>query len=829
MNYRMGVSGLQRHEYACLIYQQDDDWSASLVEYLSKGLNQHQRCLCILDQHHSGDLTAALAQAGVDIIDKTACGSLAIISMSDLPPDIFNDFITATAYLDNEIARALQQGFTGLRLTYEVGDFCLQQLTPEQLMLWEVQAKQHYLPSHPLLVIAQYNAEQLPPLVLMNALLTHNLLVRGGDLIPNDYTLSPESIMSPRRESVRVTQLLNKIDSDHYEDNNLRENERNSRAVEKAVLDAMINALIMIDNQGRIMVWNRAAEKIFGYRAQDVMGQQLHHLIIPTHLLDNFDHAFAYFSRTGQGPLVGKPVESVARRSDGTEFPVELSISPIKIRNSWAATGIVRDITDRKRMEQALMDSEEMFRTLVGSMDDIVFTLDQDHRLTGAFGHWLERAGVDPTAYFGKTTESLLGRFYLIHQQACALALTGESAVYEWESLVHNTLRYFQTSLSPLTDGNGDIRGIVGVGRDITEQKRLEKTLQEQLHFLQQMIDTIPTPAFFRDTNGVFQGCNKAFEQAVGQRRSKIVGKYLDKVLPKDLADKYREMDIEMMNTSSIQCYEWEFQYADGTRHVVIFNKAPFYNMEGVLLGVVGVTVDLTERKRMEQEVLRLDRLRVVGEMAAGIAHEIRNPMTTVRGFLQMMMEKTDLSPYCEYFDVMIEELDSANSIIGEFLSLAKDNTVDLQVQSLNHVIDALAPLLYAEALKCDKSIIMMPGQVPEILLDARQIRQLILNLARNGLEAMEPSGILTLSTYTQDNEVVLSIRDQGHGIDPDILPQLGTPFFTTKDQGTGLGLAVCYSIATKHNATINVETSSQGTAFIVRFHEFNGVTAAAV
>jgi len=192
-----------------------------------------------------------------------------------------------------------------------------------------------------------------------------------------------------------------------------------------------------------------------------------------------------------------------------------------------------------------------------------------------------------------------------------------------------------------------------------------------------------------------------------------------------------------------------------------------------------------------------------------------------------MMIEQPELDSYSDYYDIMMEELDSANSIIGEFLSLAKDNTVDLKILSLNTIIEAVNPLLNAEAVKWDKSITMIPGEIPELLLDARQIRQLILNLSRNGLEAMGPGGVLTLHTYTDGDDVVLLIRDQGHGIDPQILPKIGTPFFTTKDQGTGLGLAVCYSIATRHNATISVETSSQGTAFLVRFHPGNSMSAA--
>jgi signal transduction histidine kinase len=115
-------------------------------------------------------------------------------------------------------------------------------------------------------------------------------------------------------------------------------------------------------------------------------------------------------------------------------------------------------------------------------------------------------------------------------------------------------------------------------------------------------------------------------------------------------------------------------------------------------------------------------------------------------------------------------------------------------------------------------TIILEMEDLPEVLLDEREIRQLILNLVRNGLEAMSSDGTITIRTYTEGDNVVLSIEDQGYGIEPEVLVRLGTPFFTTKEQGTGLGLTVCYGIAKRHNATINIDTSPNGTGIYVYF-----------
>lgn len=227
---------------------------------------------------------------------------------------------------------------------------------------------------------------------------------------------------------------------------------------------------------------------------------------------------------------------------------------------------------------------------------------------------------------------------------------------------------------------------------------------------------------------------------------------------------------------------------------------------------------EMARRERMEKEMARLDRMNLIGEMAAGIGHEIRNPMTTVRGFLQLMEEKDRYAQDREYFKLMLSELDRANSIIAEFLSLAKKKAVDLKENNLNTIIESLFPLIQADALVTDKNIERDLGDIPVLLLDGKEIRQLILNLVRNGLEAMPPGGKLMIRTVTDGGEAVLAVQDEGPGIADEILGKIGTPFFTTKDTGTGLGLAVCHSIAARHKARIDLKTTPEGTTFYVRF-----------
>ncbi|HWQ42885.1 MAG TPA: ATP-binding protein, partial [Desulfosporosinus sp.] len=229
------------------------------------------------------------------------------------------------------------------------------------------------------------------------------------------------------------------------------------------------------------------------------------------------------------------------------------------------------------------------------------------------------------------------------------------------------------------------------------------------------------------------------------------------------------------------------------------------------------LTQEVFERKRAEEEIIRLDRLNLIGEMAASISHEVRNPMTTVKGFLQLLRNKQDLKDK-EYFDLMIEELDRANSILSEFLSISKNKATMYEWHNINDIVTSTLPLIQADAQANDKLLTVELNNVPDLQLEIQEIRQLLLNLVRNGFEAMSNGGQLKIITFSSSIEVILGVSDEGKGIEQNMLEKLGTPFFTTKEQGTGLGLAVCYGIASRHNGRISVETSPKGTTFYVCF-----------
>ncbi|MFA4886382.1 MAG: PAS domain S-box protein, partial [Desulfotomaculaceae bacterium] len=394
-------------------------------------------------------------------------------------------------------------------------------------------------------------------------------------------------------------------------------------------------------------------------------------------------------------------------------------------------------------------------------------------------------------------------------------ASAGEPQLLEWLSKdITGRLFWIEVNLKKALIGGKEC--VLAVVRDITRRKRAEEDLclsEERFFKIFNASPAIMCISTLAD--GRFIDVNERFLHVMGYCREEIIGRTSTDISIWVNPERAEIIKIfyEKGMVSNLEC---KLRKKSGEVYTGLFSaEIVCFNGEQLVLSVIN---DITERKRLEEEMARLERLNLIGEMAAGIGHEIRNPMTTVRGFLQLLGGKKECIQFREYYDLMIEELDRANSIITEFLSLAKNKTLSKKAQNLSPIVGALLPLIQADAMRTDKYVKVELENIPDLLLDEKEIRQLILNLVRNGLEAMSPGGIITIRTFKDGSNVVLAVQDQGKGIEPDIMEKIGTPFFTTKDSGTGLGLAICYSIAARHEATIEVETSPRGTTFYVRF-----------
>ncbi|TEB14708.1 Sporulation kinase E [Pelotomaculum sp. FP] len=342
------------------------------------------------------------------------------------------------------------------------------------------------------------------------------------------------------------------------------------------------------------------------------------------------------------------------------------------------------------------------------------------------------------------------------------------------------------------------------------------KFAEEQTFKLSRIVEQSPASIVLTDTDGNIEFVNPQFTRVTGYASEDITGFNISR-LGSEPAEFYEQIYEEVREGK-----EWSGELLIKKKNSDSFWEhtyfTPFKNAAGMTTNFLKISEDITEKKGLQLEMARLDRLNLVGEMAAAIGHEVRNPMTTVRGFLQLLGKKELYSTDKEYFTLMMDELDRANSIITEFLSLAKNKAIEKKMHNLNSIIRSIAPLLQADATKSDYNVVFELAEIPDMSLDEKEIKQIIFNLVRNGIEAMEHRGTITIKTYRDAGEVVLAVQDQGKGIPDDILSKIGTPFYTTKETGTGLGLAVCYSIAERHNSRIEFKTSPDGTQFFVRF-----------
>ncbi len=230
---------------------------------------------------------------------------------------------------------------------------------------------------------------------------------------------------------------------------------------------------------------------------------------------------------------------------------------------------------------------------------------------------------------------------------------------------------------------------------------------------------------------------------------------------------------------------------------------------------IFSVTSDVSAKNKAEHFILEYEKLNVVGQLAAGIAHEIKNPLTSLKGFIQLMKTGRELNH--SYLAIMEEEIRRMEAVSKELMLMTKPHKSDFKSFDLNNLIDHAITLLMAEAAKkcveITKKTTLEDGM---FLCDGNKIKQVLINLLMNAIEAMEMPGEITIEIAKTDRNVTISIADTGKGIPAGDLDKIGKPFFTTKENGNGLGLMICYKIIEEHEGKITVQSSSEGTRFTI-------------
>lgn len=458
------------------------------------------------------------------------------------------------------------------------------------------------------------------------------------------------------------------------------------------------------------------------------------------------------------------------------------------------------------------------FKNLVEKSPDAIVRFDKDLRFLYANSITIEVIGIPITQCIGKTIYELKLTGKNHHSWKAhveSVFATKKSVAFEADFTNYKGRHfYYHARLVPEFSKDGSVPSVLCTFRNISELKQAELELRASEERNGKLLSSLPDILFFLTNEGVYLDYHVTNPHLLYKPHHSRIGKHVSEVLPAKQSAQIMAAVKKAIKSSKMQFLEYQLPINDVV--CTLEGRIITYNSDSVLV----IIRDITELKHLRQELTRLDQLNLVGEMAASIGHEVRNPMTTVRGFLQLLSNKEECSKFQEYFSLMIDELDRANSIISEFLSLAKNKKVELEKQNLNTIIKTIAPLIESNAIMSNKYLHLELQSVPDLLLDSQEIRQLILNLVHNGLEAMPPHTTINIASFVQDDQIILAIQDKGTGIPPEAIEKLGTPFFTTKETGTGLGLAVCYSIAARHKATITFDTGSQGTTFYIKFNQ---------
>ncbi len=582
-------------------------------------------------------------------------------------------------------------------------------------------------------------------------------------------------------------------------------------------------------------------------------------IIFITAISQDMEHVLHGYS-VGAIDYIFKPFNPETLKRKIEQFVrIHQSHTELLKENEWKQTAELEEVQQKLTVTTLDLQKKEAITKVIGDvLLDTIVTLDEEGFILSINPITKKMFGYEEDELIGKHIMSILPVVNPSDEKKVSLNIDTFTKIVIGKIMEAQALRK-DSSRFPADIQLGEAvidqqRLFICTIRDITERKEIEKVKNQQYNLLKKEVEERTLDLL---------SANQKLQKEIEERKKAVDDLYVSH----EQFRKIFEASPSLMAIRSIkegifldvnktwltytgydydevkdQIFEWDLYQNCGGKDVIFPNaewKEPVSNIKvayqsksgemrhGLLSTeiieiqnktcVLIVLNDITERAMLEKEMSRLDRLNLIGEMAAGIAHEIRNPMTTVHGFLQMGKINNQPLPR-EHLDLMLEELDRANSIIKEFLTLAKNKTSDKTKQSLNRIIETILPLINAEAILAGKRVQHKMGDCPDLFLDEKEIRQLFLNLALNGLEAMGTGGILSVSTYCDDEEVIMEVSDSGKGIEPNVLDKIGTPFFTTKEQGTGLGLAVCYSIADRHNAVIKVRTGEDGTTFSIVF-----------
>jgi PAS domain S-box-containing protein len=327
-----------------------------------------------------------------------------------------------------------------------------------------------------------------------------------------------------------------------------------------------------------------------------------------------------------------------------------------------------------------------------------------------------------------------------------------------------------------------------------------------------QLIDSLPRAVIIHQDNKVIYVNKEAVTTIGAKRKEDIIGTSINNYLYPEYTERLNErMKQVKKETHPLNTIEYKFKRLDGS--VFVFEgSSMLITFEGKE-AVLSIGKDVTERKEQTEQLLqKSEKLALLGQMAAGIAHEIRNPLTSIKGFIQLFKTEQHRK---EYYDIVLSELDRINDIVGEFLVLAKPTAAVFAEKDIKELIKDVVTLINTQSILNNVQIFVeFECELPRISCEENQLKQVFLNLLKNAIEAMPSGGNIDVKVKVkEEGKISIQIIDQGIGIPKERIPTLGEPFYTTKEKGTGLGLMTCFKIIESHNGELTIESEiNEGT-----------------
>ncbi|MBM3176032.1 MAG: PAS domain S-box protein, partial [Chloroflexi bacterium] len=580
---------------------------------------------------------------------------------------------------------------------------------------------------------------------------------------------------------------------------------------------------------GELTFVNEGLCSMLGYSQGELLGKPFIEFVHP----QDRDNVVQSFLRAFTNPKGTLDFELAVVHKDGTIRHAYAHVAHLKSGDQTIGfNAILTDITERKQAKEALKESEERYRFIAENMTDTVWLMDMNLQAT-----WVSPSGERISGYSAEEIKEM-SFDKLITPKSLEIALKAIAENLAEEKLARKDLEIRYTAelefvrkdgstywseiqTTVLRNDQGVPFSILGVGRDITERKQAEQALKASEEKHRDLVENLANVIYTLDTQGNITYMSPALERISQYRVSELIGQNFSRfVYPDDLPELITS--FQGVLAGQLQPSEYRLVDKDGSIKWVRSSSRPQIE-DGIVIGVTGILTDITEHKAMLQHLVLTDRLAALGDMAGGFAHELNNPLSSVMGYAQLLLDRKDL-PADVRNDIELIYKDSrrAANIIKNFMVFARKQPPQRQPTDVNSLIQDILNLRQHEQTKSNIAVKIKFGKLPPVEVDQSQIRQVFLNIIINAEYFMSKAnrkGTLTITTRKSGNMVTASFADDGPGIPAEQLDHVFDPFFTTKEvgQGTGLGLSICHGIVTEHGGRIYAQSQEgKGATFVV-------------